>query len=217
MPDDRVAFLRTAAPFPAEDQRLIAEIAQARAGGQLPEPCRHLDICRMFGVSARTALRVLRQLTHLGLVTRKTGHGWSFPQPADVPRLLAESLTFRQIIEPACVLQATFALDRDWLEQIKQRHITFRQQAWHKTLMIELYTMNSDFHEGLARCSNNGYLLHDIQRQIQLRAFLSYRWEYTAGRVQGSIDEHLAIIAALERGDNEQAAALMRRHLNQRS
>jgi DNA-binding GntR family transcriptional regulator len=74
--------------------------------------------------------------------------------------------------------------------------------------------MNADFHEQLARCSGNRYMLDAIQRQNQVRSFLNYNWAYGVARVRASIEEHLSILDALEAGNNAQAAELMRSHLN---
>ena len=37
----------------------------------------------------------------------------------------------------------------------------------------ELFEINSDFHEQLARCSGNRYVLDAVQRQNRLRSFLN--------------------------------------------
>ena len=197
-----------------EDKELISRIAEARVNGKLARDVPQQEICRMFDVKLPTAVRVLRRLADLGLVERKPGNGWSFLQSIDNPRAHAESYAFRRIVEPQLVLQKTFELDREWLENIKARHLAFRKTRWRDSLAVEFYNMNSDFHEGLARCSGNRFMLSAVHKQIQLRTFLNYYWSAGTERPRASIDEHLAIIAALERGDNEQASALMVDHLN---
>jgi DNA-binding GntR family transcriptional regulator len=52
-----------------------------------------------------------------------------------------------------------------------------------------------------------------MQRQNQVRSFLNYQWGYGVERVQASIEEHLAILDALEAGQNRRAADLMLAHL----
>ncbi len=197
-----------------EDKALISRIAEARVNGKLARDVTQEEICRLFNVKLPTAVRVLRRLADLGLVERKPGNGWSFLQSIDNPRAHAESYALRRIIEPQLVLQKTFELDREWLENIKARHLAFRKMKWRDSLAVEFYNMNSDFHEGLARCSGNRFMLSAVQKQIQLRTFLNYYWSAGKERPRASIDEHLAIIAALERGDREEAAALIVEHLN---
>jgi DNA-binding GntR family transcriptional regulator len=42
---------------------------------------------------------------------------------------------------------------------------------------------------------------------------MNYQWVYGVERVQASIDEHLAILTALEANRNQDAAVLMEGHL----
>jgi DNA-binding GntR family transcriptional regulator len=146
-------------------------------------------------------------------VERKPGNGWSFMASIDSTRTRSESYAFRRAIEPAVLLQPTFQLDREWAQQSRARHLEFRRKPWRDTLAVKFYEVNSDFHEQLARCSGNRYMLSAVQRQIQLRTFMNYQWVYGVERVQASIDEHLAILAALEANRNQDAAVLMEGHL----
>lgn len=196
-----------------QDNRLISAIAKGHNTGTIPTDVKQQELCRMFDVTLPTVLRVLGQLAEIGLVERKMGNGWTFLPSIDSPRAQAESYAFRQVIEPALVTQATFELDYDWLKACRERHIAFRKKVWRDTMAVEFYDMNSDFHEGLALCSGNRYLLGAVKRQIQLRTFLNYHWDYRAERVHESIDEHLKILDALENGDHQRASDLIRDHL----
>mgnify|MGYP000334775473 CR=1 FL=1 len=106
-----------------------------------------------------------------------------------------------------------FAGASDEVAKSRAKHLAFRERPWRDVLAVEFYEMNSDFHEGLARCSGNRFMLAAVQQQIQLRRFLNYNWEYGVERVQESITEHLEILDALDAGHNERASALMRNHL----
>lgn len=203
-----------AAPQEEEDQRLAVAIAQARNSGRLAADCTQQEIMRMFDAKLPQVLRVLRQLAELRLVERKAGNGWSFLPSIDSARAQAESYAFRHVMEPALLTLPTFTLDREWLALSRAKHQEFRDKPWRDVLAVEFYEMNSDFHEQLARCSGNRYMLSAVQQQIALRRFLNYQWEYGVERVLSSIDEHLAIMDALEAGKNEHAALLMRRHLD---
>jgi DNA-binding GntR family transcriptional regulator len=80
-------------------------------------------------------------------------------------------------------------------------------------MVVRFYEVNADFHEGLARASQNRYLWHTIQEQNSLRRFLNYSWPSEFERVRESITEHLEILTALEQGKNKVASGLMTRHL----
>jgi DNA-binding GntR family transcriptional regulator len=200
-----------------EDKRLFMAIAEARTSGRLPAECAQQEIVRMFKAKLPTVVRVLRQIADLGLVERKPGNGWSFIASIDSERAQAESYAFRRLVEPAVLLQPTFELDREWLKTSRARHLEYRRKPWRDSMAVGFYQMNSDFHEGLARCSGNRFLLSAVQRQIELRSFMNYQWEYGVERVRESIDEHLAVLDAVEKGQNEEAAALMLQHLSSSS
>jgi DNA-binding GntR family transcriptional regulator len=197
-----------------EDSELFVAIAEARNTGRLPADCTQQELVRLFGAKLPTVGRVLRHLSELGLVERKRGHGWSFVASINSASAQAESYAFRQILEPAELLQPGFELDRQWASACRARHMVFKRKPWRKTLAVEFFEMNADFHEQLARCSANRYLLDAIQRQNQVRSFLNYEWAYGVERVRASIEEHLGILDALEGGQNRRAAELMRSHLD---
>lgn len=212
-PVTNVAGAEPLDPQDEEDQQLFIGIAQARNTGKLPVEVAQQEVVRMFDVKLPTVLRVLRQMSELGLVERKPGNGWSFTPSIDSTRTRSESYAFRRAIEPAVLLQPTFQLDREWAKESRARHLEFRRKPWRDTLAVKFYEVNSDFHEQLARCSGNRYMLNAVQRQIQLRTFMNYQWVYGVERVHASIDEHLAILTALEANRNQDAAVLMEGHL----
>jgi DNA-binding GntR family transcriptional regulator len=200
-------------PQEEADQQLLVAIAEARNTGNLPTEITQQELCRQFDAKPPTVVRVLRRLSELGLVERKAGNGWSFNPLLHSLRAQAESYKFRRAVEPAVVLQDTFELDREWAKETRARHMAFRRRSFRDFRPVEFYEMNSDFHETLAKCSGNRYLLDAVRRQIQLRSFLNYYWHYGPARVLASIDEHMAILTALEAGDNQLAANTMIEHL----
>lgn len=200
-------------PEDEEDQRLFIAIAKARNAGLIPDQSSQQEIVRILDAKLTSVVRVLRQLADLGLVERKPGNGWSFSLPINSGRARDDSYAFRVIIEPSGLIEPTFELDRDWMERSRARHLAFRKRRWRDTMAVELFDINSDFHEELARCSGNRYILDAVQRQNRLRSFLNIQWVNGAERVIDSIDEHLAIMDALDVADNKLAAKLMREHL----
>ena len=212
-PVTEVSSIDTLDPQDEEDQQLFIAIAKARNTGKLPVEVAQQEIVRLFDTKLPIVLRVLRQMSELGLVERKPGNGWSFMASIDSTRTRSESYAFRRAIEPAVLLQPNFQLDREWAKESRARHLEFRRKPWRDTLAVKFYAVNSDFHEQLARFSGNRYMLSAVQRQIQLRTFMNYQWVYGVERVQASINEHLAILTALEADRNQDAAVLMESHL----
>jgi DNA-binding GntR family transcriptional regulator len=197
----------------AEDARFFEALADARARGAVADQFTQQEVMRRFGVKPGTVMRVLRQLAELGLVERRPGNGWAFvPDPA---RILSESYAFRRALEPQILLQPGFRLDRAWAEKARAEHQKLRKRVWRAGDGVSFHTVNADFHEQLARCSGNRAMLRTIERQNQLRDFLIGQWDYPVEQVHSAIDDHLEILAALEAGYADKAAALMLHHLTQ--
>jgi DNA-binding GntR family transcriptional regulator len=213
---DAVTDAPDAEPARQDDEaarQLFNAIAKARNAGRLPDRFAQQEIVRRFGARLPVVLRVLRQLGDLGLLERQPGNGWAFGPAPDAHRAQAESYAFRRALEPAMLLQPGFRLDRAWLEKARADHLRIRRRPWRDSDAEDFYEVNAQFHEALARCCGNRYMQGAVQQQIQLRRFLNRHLEYDAKRVHSAIDDHLEILAALEGGWNDKAAALMLHHL----
>ncbi len=196
-----------------DDHRLFDALARARAAGKLSDQFNQQEVVRRFHVPVGTVLTVLRHLAELGVVERKRGHGWAFvPDPS---RILTESYALRRALEPQMLLQPGFKLDRAWARQARSQHQSLRKKPWRAGDGVRFHAVNADFHEQLARCCANRAMLRAIQQQNRLRHFLIGQWDYPADQIHSAIDDHLEILAALEAGYADKAAALMLHHLTQ--
>jgi DNA-binding GntR family transcriptional regulator len=196
-----------------DDQRLFDALARARSTAKLGDQFTQQEIVRRFDVRLGPVMQVLRHLAELGLVERKPGNGWAFV--GDPSRILNESYAFRRALEPQMLLQPGFRLDRAWAEKARSQHQKLRKKAWRAGDGASFHAVNADFHEQLARWSGNRAMLRAVQRQNQLRQFLIGQWDYPMEQVHSAIDDHLEILAALEAGYADKAAALMLHHLTQ--
>jgi len=196
-----------------QDRQLFNALARARDAGKLPDQFTQQEIVRRFDAKLGTVMTVLRQLAELGLVERRPGNGWAFA--GDATRILNESYAFRRALEPQMLLQPGFKLDRAWAEQTRSQHHKLRKKSWRPGDGIGFHALNADFHEQLARCSGNRTMLRAIQRQNQLRDFLIGQSDYPMEQMHSAIEDHLEILAALEAGYADKAAALMLHHLTQ--
>ena len=193
---------------------LFLAIARDRQAGRLPDEVSEADPIRRYRVTRPTLLRVLSRLAEVALAERKTGHGWRFLPTIGDLAARAESYDFRRLIEPAALLAPGFRLDTAWAAEMRARHEDMLGAPWRETSSIGLFEMNAAFHEGLAAASDNRYLLVAIQQQTRLRRFGNYDWVHGHQRVLASCTEHLEILGRLERGENEVASVLMRRHID---
>lgn len=197
----------------AEDGRLFDALAEARASSTMPDQFTQQEAMRRFSARSGSVMRVLRQLAELGVVERKPGNGWAFVP--DSGRILSESYAFRRALEPQILLQPGFRLDRAWAEKARAQHQKLRMKPWRAGDGVSFHAVNADFHEQLAKSSGNRTMLRAVERQNRLRQFLIGQWDYPMEQVHSAIDDHLEILAALEAGYADKAAALMLHHLTQ--
>ncbi len=201
---------------PGEVDRLCFRLAGDRHRERLPAEVSEADLMRRYGVNRPLLLRVLGQLSEIGMAERKPGHGWAFLPVLDA-QARRESYEFRLLIEPAGVTAEGFRLDPVWVEDVRRRHRAFLDAPWGELSSMTLFEMNAAFHEGLALASGNRFILNAIRQQSRMRRFSNYDWVYGQERVRVSCLEHLDILDRLELGQREVAAALIRRHLEQAS
>lgn len=195
-----------------EDEAVYAAIIADRVRGLLEDVESEADLLRRYGASRGLLVRVLTRLSREGIVERNQGYGWRFLPTLNTERAHDESYRFRLLIEPAGILQPTFAVNSAKLQRLRLAHEdllhgTLRRQA------TDMFEMNAQFHEMLAEFSGNRFILQAVRRQNMLRRLLEYRGFRDLGRIRASCEEHLAIIEALEQGDRTWASRLLERHL----
>lgn len=196
---------------PQEDLRIT--VARLKREGKLLDQFTESQVMRLTGADRPKLREALLTLENMGAVQRREGYGWQF---ADIDRDgegRLESYRFRVIVECGAILEPGFKLSKQWIESMRERHLRFMREKWTESMSIALFDMNSEFHEGICAASGNRFLQDAARRQNQLRLLSNYDWFYGEERVAITCTEHLQILQWLETGDNEVAAALMRRHL----
>jgi DNA-binding GntR family transcriptional regulator len=198
---------------PAEEDGLYIRIAEDYVAERLPDEVTEADLMRRYDASRGLVVRVLQRMARELVIERNRGHGWTFAPLLRSARGHDESYRFRLVIEPAAILEPSFQLDRAWAGRSRRAHQEILATPPERLSPIRFFEVNADFHEGVAASSGNHFFLQSVQLQNRLRRFLGYSWTYGHDRIVASCDEHLAILDALEGGDRDWAATLMRRHL----
>lgn len=211
---DRVETLTQDASHSDEEEALYMRMAADYVASKLPEQFSEADMMRHYGVARGVLLRVLQRMSGERVIERNPGYGWRFAPLLRSMESHDESYRFRMIVEPSAVLEPTFALDEAWAARTRRDHEQVMATPPGRLSFVRFFEVNAEFHEGLAACSGNHFFHQAVQLQNQLRRFLSYSWSYGQDRVEASCREHLAILDALERGDRDWAAALLRHHLD---
>jgi DNA-binding GntR family transcriptional regulator len=197
-----------------EEEALYMRIAADYVASRLVEQFSEADMMRQYGVSRGVLLRVLQRMSSERVIERNPGYGWRFAPLLRSMESHDESYRFRMVVEPSAILEPTFTLDTAWAARSRREHEAILATPEGQLSPVSFFEVNAGFHEILAACSGNHFFHQAVQLQNQLRRFLSYSWNYGQDRVEASCREHMAILDALESGDREWAASLMRHHLD---
>ncbi|MCT6592509.1 GntR family transcriptional regulator [Pantoea dispersa] len=193
---------------------IYQKIAEMRLTRSLPELFTEIELMRELDVS-RTVLRsVLTRIQQEGWMEFRAGQGWKTLPAIDSVEAYQESYALRIMIEPAGIMSDAFNIDRTRLEECRRQHQFIADGGFLTMTPLELFEANSEFHETLATCSGNRFLLQTIKRLNQLRRLVEYRQAQKKRQQRKShSEEHIAILDLLLAGDRLAAANLLRLHL----
>ncbi|MEW6339504.1 MAG: GntR family transcriptional regulator [Paraburkholderia sp.] len=194
---------------------LCRQMLDDYAHERLPIAWTEKDLLERYGASRSVLTKALVQLASDSLIEKRKGHGWRFLPSMNTPDAMSESYRFRMIIECGAIREPGFRVDPVQLARLREAHQRLIDHPNEPLGAAELFALNAEFHEMIARFSGNRFILQAVQQQNQMRrldehvAHLRGPWHVV------SCTEHLQIIDALEKGDFDWAAALMQRHLTQ--
>lgn len=199
---------------PTGEERVYAALTRDRFASRLESQINVTELVRRYGASRSLVERVLTRLADEGLVEREAGRGWRFMPTVDNPRVYKESYRFRLTVEPMAILDPGFRPDIKHLEEMKREHEELIDELAHHVPSRRLVEIDADFHESIGAWSNNRFIMQAIQQQTRLRRLMEFQFS-TADpeRMAQSCREHLAILDALANGAREEAADLMRKHI----
>lgn len=169
-----------------------------------------VQLAERFSVSRTPVREALQRLALSGLVDQVPRRGVFVRQPGPVE--LIEMFEVMAELEAACARLAAHRISEVALEDLHATNA--RCNAAVEARDADLYYReNESFHAILYRQSGNGFLEQEclkLQRRLQPFRRIQLRLR---GRLRQSMAEHRAIVAALEAGDGEKAAAEIRAHV----
>ena len=198
----------------SNDQKLYEQLVHDRIAGVLPESFTQTEISQRYEVDRGVLTRTLVKLSEDGLIARNAGHGWRFLQTLNSDVALRNSYGFRLMIEPTALLTHNLHVDRQMLKRLRAQHLRLiTHPDITQVPAKEIFETDALFHELLAEASGNLFVVQAIQQQNRLRRLLEFGSYHNKRRVKEWCEEHVAIIDALRENKQEQAAELMRKHL----
>lgn len=182
-------------------------------GGRLA-PGQRVDeqtLAARFGVSRTPVREALNQLAASGLIQQRGRQGALVSQ-LSIPDVLDGFLVMGKL-EGLCARLASRRITAHQRETLESAHRAC-VEAVEAHDADGFYEANKAFHEAIYVAARNRMLIDQV-RNLRLR-LSPYRRLITSqpGRMEASIDEHAAVLAAVLTGDDDRAEALMQDHLN---
>lgn len=169
-------------------------------------------LAAQYGIS-RTPLReALKVLAAEGMVTLKPRRGCYVTEVAD--RDLDEIFPVLALLEGRCAHEATLKAGAADLRRLEAIHEALETHA-AKGNIDRFFEANQDFHRAVMELAGNRWLAQVIQDLRKVLRLARHHSLLARGRVQQSLAEHRAILAAMRAREAERAGELMHRHLNE--
>lgn len=196
------------------DDELYLRFAGDRLDGKLPDRVTENGLIRQYNLAPAQLTSLLRRVSADGWIERLPGYGWEFKPMLNNLKAYEDSYRFRLTIEPAAILEPTFALDRTAIETVRRQQQDLVDGGIWSIANDELYNLNSAFHEAIMNCARNSFFKDALQRIDNLRRLIEYRRSLKRDRAIVRCAEHVAIADLLLAGKTSEAAEAMRQHLD---
>ncbi len=169
-----------------------------------------LKLAEQFRVSRTPIREALQVLVSSGMAEQIPRRGVFVRQPGPVE--LMEMFETMAELEASCGRLAATRITEVGLQKLAEANDNC-QQAVNDLDYGRYYAENEKFHQILYRGSANSYLEKQaLQLQNKLRAYRKMQLRFR-GRLDQSMGEHLEIVSALQCGDAERAANVLRNHV----
>ena len=197
------------------EETLRAALIRDRLAGRLDASETQAELGRRYAAAAPVVRRVLRRMEEEGLVLHD-GWRWEFVATLETEHSRRASFELRMLVEPAALLIPGFAVRPDELVPLSERHeALMRDPHGAGRDPAATFMLDARFHETLASFTDNPFVLNIVRQQNALRRLLEMGTYADARRVLAWCREHMAIVEAVLGGRQQEASALMARHLAQ--
>ena len=187
------------------DRIIEAVMAQKLApGARLGEQ----PLAMLFDCSRTIVREALTRLAARGIVTVSARRGWYVIEPSQEEA--REAFEARRVIETG-LIRSLKGVDKTALKRLKA-HLAREKAAIQGTDVGTRSFLLGDFHVCLAECLGNT-LLADTLRDFTARTTLIAMLYQSSNNAVQSCEDHVQIVAALERGEFALAEEMMARHI----
>lgn len=163
------------------------------------------DLQQRYDTNRGEMQSVLRLLENDGIFRRSPGYKWQLDGVLNTLERHTESYRCRLIFEPAGLLEPTWILDGSDLEGCQERHVQAITNP-ESVNASQLFSLSAEFHEQLAACSGNRFLLSTMQQHNRLRKATDLVSMHIQSSVIKSCQRRLEIIELVLEGNNHVAS-----------
>ena len=208
---------RTVGPGPtartsSSTQRIVESIVEAIVERRLMPGTKlaETQLGELFDVSRTVVRQALNQLSRDRLVTLEPARGAFVALPSiEEARQVFET---RQLIEAGVVRELCARITPAHVAELRA-HLKHEREAVARTDITGRTRLLADFHVVLARMLDNEVLAQLLADLLSRSSLISLMYQSTHSAAH-SQQEHVAIVAALERRDARAAIKLMTQHLH---
>lgn len=163
------------------------------------------ELQQKYNASRGEIQTVLRLLENDGILRRSPGYKWQLDGVLNTLERHTESYRCRLIFEPACLLEPSWKTDHAKFGHCRDRH-TQAIAAPHSVTASQLFELSADFHELVALCSGNRFLLSNMQQHNRMRKATDLVSMHIQSSVKKSCQRRLDIIELILENDKVTAA-----------
>ena len=189
-------------------------VADDRLKGLLPDEFSEVQLKTRYALTAAQLQAVLNRIAQEGWAQKKPGYGWEFSSMLTTPDSLLQSYRLRLALEPAALLEPGYRLDPQILARCRAAEMHLLEGGIETDTADQLHERGVRFHESLVEASGNPFFIDTIRRVNRVRRLLSYRSMQDRKRYKEHCQQHLQVLALLEKDRNEEASEALRSHLS---
>lgn len=203
---------RSSPPAPPDEEAYLA-LARDRLDGALPDRLSESALMRRYGIPRSRLLRILHRAADEGWIDRLPGNGWAFSPVLTSQAGYEQGYRFRAALESQALLQPGFRVDPHALVAARAEQQALLDGGYRRASVPELFRANAGFHELLVGWSGNDFFVDALRRVNRVRRLIEYRLTVDRDRLPAQCREHLHVLSLLEAGRRQEAARLLRLHV----
>jgi len=196
-----------------DNERPYRAIAYDRLDGSLPDTVTEAELMRRYELGRPELLRLLDRIATEGWVARLPGYGWRFAETLATPAAYLKAAAFRAVIEPAALAVPGYALAQKVADRLRQQQLHMLDNGLATLTIGEIFVSGCEFHEGIAKGAPNPFFADALRRLNAIRRLFAYRTFEDEAGMRRHVLEHLKLLDLIEARRLDEAATLLKRHI----